>query len=87
MLDFDVKVDEFCRKLVNEEIHVSEIPDACFIAVAKRVMYNLPATTMEAVVERLKIVVATKAQELVQKKCELEKLEQQMQQFDNAQCQ
>lgn len=79
MLDFDVKVDEFCRKLVNEEVQVSEIPDAYFIAVAKRVMYNLPVPTMEAVVERLKIVVATKEQELAQKKCELANLEQQMQ--------
>lgn len=87
MLDFDVKVDELCAKLVNGEIQVSEIPDAYFIAVAKRVMYNLPVPTMEAVVERLKIVVATKEQELVQKTCELEKLEQQMLQFDDAQSQ
>ena len=87
MLDFDVKVDEFCTKLVNSEIQVSEIPDAYFIAVAKRVMYNLPVPTMEEVVERLKIVVTTKEQELFQKKCELEKLEQQMLQFDDAPCQ
>lgn len=92
MLNFEEKVDEFCTKLVNGEIQVSEIPDALFVAVLKRAIYDLPAPTMEAAVERLNSTVdrlrgeiSQKEELLAQKRRELDELEQKTQQLDNTQ--
>lgn len=88
MTDFEVKAGEFCTKLVNGEIQVSEIPDENFIDVTKRVLCSLPISAMNEVVNRLNGMVATKKQELAtkehelsEKKRKLAELEQQPQQF------
>lgn len=69
------RIDDFCRKLINGEIQVVDIPDEDFDAVAERVMFDLPVTTMEAVVHRLEVVVSEKEKELAQKKYQLMEIE------------
>ena len=67
MRDIDVKTDEFCAKLINGEIQVSDIPDAFFIPVLKRGIYDLPASMMVAVVDRLNNSVDRLKEEIFQK--------------------
>lgn len=85
MRDYEEKVDELSAKLVNGEIQPSDISDELLPDVVAGVMFDLPISTMEAVVARLGGIVAAKEQLLAQTKRKVAEVNWRIRQYNNTQ--